>query len=821
MEYLNSAPVTTSDGNYREQQFSNIEQKVIEERLRLVAEQAGVTLVMAALALAGFGLLYGYLLDTLLLFTTAAIATVYILRLWLGWKFLSLPAPSNNQQDWLNGFIITAGLSGLFWGIAVAQLTYRNSNGDEFALVILVSTLTAGSILSIGSIFRAYVWFILGLLLPISIAYLVRSSSIDLTIWWLILAYSIFLIVTLRNHNQRLDSWLCSLAENSNLIEYLNDEKVLSDENLVTLTATNNQYRKSLLETEQRSDMLAKLLEDLPGLTYHAINDGKWTIKSLSNGCQELLGFTEDQLAHDDKLYLSLLFVDAEKGFTAGTINSDNVRVNGKGVKFQLEYRLLAPSGKIRSVREYGCRNFNDKGKLIAIDGFVLDLTEPYQLSKELLHRESHDSLTGLLNRYEFEKIAQKAIQITTTAQTTIACLHIGIDQFKLVNDTCGHDIGDKLLQQVGELLNSRLRKHDTLARLGGDEFGVLLKNCRIDEAIRIAGDLCKSIGQHQFGCKNRTFNLTVSIGLSSSEQEIYTLQTLMSAADSASIAAKESGRNRVQLYHWDDHFLQRRNEEMRWAFEIPEAIAEDRLYLERQLIVPGADIQDSKTWYEVLVRMHDREGNVVMPGEFLSAAERYNLAVTIDTWVVKTIITKLDAEPALLEDLGLCFINISGQSLGQPTFHEFICTLLEQTQVPANRLCFEITETTAVANIDQALIMMERLQKLGCRFALDDFGSGLSSFGYLKCFPTEFIKIDGSFVKNLIEDPINRSIVTSITDIGHATGKQVIAEFVENDEIMEYLQEIGVDYAQGYGISRPDPFPQCSPSELKLVEST
>lgn len=427
----------------------------------------------------------------------------------------------------------------------------------------------------------------------------------------------------------------------------------------------------------------------------------------------------------------------------------------------------------------------------------------------QLMHFSRHDRLTGLLNKAQFVAQIQGGLEQGAKTGKTLALLNVDLDQFKVINDTCGHATGDQLLQQAAQFMHGLVRERDIVGRLGGDEFGILLDDCSPQQANRIAAMVCRSLKRHRFIAGDRSFRLTVSIGVALTGGGISSLPELLRAAEAASYAAKDSGRDRVHVYHHDDDLLFRRNREMQWALEIPDALAENRFYLDSQAIVPVASDGADDGWYEILLRMCDQDDNTVMPGEFLPAAERYNLASRLDLWVIETLLEMLATDSRLLHRTGLCFVNLSGQSMGDPGFMNRVCALLGKSSVPGHRLCFEITETAAVENLDQALALMRRLQGLGCRFALDDFGSGLSSFGYLRDFPVDFIKIDGAFVRDMTNDPVNHAIVSSITQIGHSANKRIIAEFVENEGVLECLREIGVDYAQGYGIELPRRFPE------------
>lgn len=432
------------------------------------------------------------------------------------------------------------------------------------------------------------------------------------------------------------------------------------------------------------------------------------------------------------------------------------------------------------------------------------DVSESRELNRRLSYHASHDVLTGLVNRREFENRLERALKSAKAGEGAYALCYLDLDQFKIINDTCGHAAGDALLGQLGALLKSKIRWRDTLARLGGDEFGVLLENCAIDEAMRNAEVLRETIQEFRFAWDDRTFRLATSIGVVPITADNDDVATLISAADSACASAKESGRNRIHCFHENDIELLRRRREIQWAARINNALDESRFELFRQTIQP-LQAADGGLHYELLLRMRDENGGLISPGIFISAAERYGIIPSIDRWVIENSFNWLISAADERERLELCSINLSGQSLGDEKFLPFVIDQFKNTGLDPEKICFEITETAAIASYSQANRFIQALKELGCLFALDDFGTGLSSFGYLKHFPVDFLKIDGSFVKEILHDPIDREMVRSINEIGHLTGKRTIAEFAENVEIINMLTRMGIDYAQGFGVSEPE----------------
>jgi diguanylate cyclase (GGDEF)-like protein/PAS domain S-box-containing protein len=464
-----------------------------------------------------------------------------------------------------------------------------------------------------------------------------------------------------------------------------------------------------------------------------------------------------------------------------------------------------------------------ERGEVVTGAVLVLhDVTQQRKIAQQISYQATHDALTGLINRFEFERRLARVLGGAREEATEHALAYLDLDQFKVVNDTCGHAAGDELLRQIAMRLQERMRKRDTLARLGGDEFGVLLEHCPADQARRVANSLVQTVRDFRFTWEGKTFTIGVSIGLVMIDTAAGSLANLLSSADAACYAAKERGRNRVHVYHPDDQELARRHGEMQWVARLTSAIEENRLRLDAQPIVPlNPAYASHPPHYEMLVRVLDDHGKVTPPGAFIPAAERYNLMPTIDRWVIRRSIEWLRGEIAEHADAPpVCSINLSGTSLADDHLFGFIRDELHACGVPARALCFEITETAAISNLNQAIAFIDEMRTLGCSFALDDFGAGMSSFAYLKNLKVDYLKIDGSFVKDLVDDPIDCAMVEAINRIGQVMGIRTIAEYAENERIIGRLREIGVDFAQGYGVRAPQPIelPPRQERRLRIV---
>ncbi len=469
---------------------------------------------------------------------------------------------------------------------------------------------------------------------------------------------------------------------------------------------------------------------------------------------------------------------------------------------------LVRADGVEFSVRDSAAPIRDRAGNLIGSVLVFKDVTQLRGLEREMIYLASHDALTGLINRREFEARLKRALRSTRNQNRRHALLYLDLDEFKVVNDTCGHLAGDEMLKQITALLRSRVRRIDCLARLGGDEFGVLLEDCPLPQARQIAEELRGTVREFRFRWKDQVFEVGVSTGLVPLDEGSGDLAAVLSAADAACYVAKESGRNRVHEYEADDTLVAERYGEMQWIHRIHRAL-EDRLFrLYYQPIQPLApDGAGRDVLCEVLIRMLDDRGRVLSPAAFIAAAERYHLVGSVDRWVVRTALrAAAESQRRDCSKRLLFAINLSGQSLSDDTFLDYVVAQLVESGVDSRRISFEITETAAISKLDGATRFIRVLREMGCRFVLDDFGTGLSSFAYLRDLPVDYLKIDGEFIKNMLDDQVKRALVESINQIGHVIGVQTIAEWVENRATLDAVKKIGVDYAQGYWIARPQP---------------
>ncbi|MBD3669955.1 MAG: EAL domain-containing protein [Gammaproteobacteria bacterium] len=525
-------------------------------------------------------------------------------------------------------------------------------------------------------------------------------------------------------------------------------------------------------------------------------------IDMVNPGAEKILGQSRQQLIGQHFSHISELFENREPI----NIPLMQAMVEGKTVYSPKAIDLHRRDQANFAIEYTAAPILDSSGKSIGGILTMRDVTEMHQLSAKLHFQACHDALTGLLNRREFESRLDAAIESSRHESLTHILLYMDLDQFKVVNDTCGHNAGDELLKQLAPLLKPLIRGNDVLARLGGDEFGILLEGCNPDKGLQIAERLKQTVKDYRFNWKNNVFEIGVSIGLVEINANSGNSNEVMSAADSACYVAKDLGRNHIHIYRPDDAALISRQGEMQWLPAINDAIAKDRFTLFYQPIIPIGD-NEQPMMYEFLIRLQEEDGTVVPPMAFIPAAERYNLASALDRWVVGKAIEFLSDNsnnPVLSNSLFT--INLSAQSLSDQQSLDYVLHCLQKYDTQPSQICFEITETAAIANLSSAMEFISVLRHMGCRFALDDFGSGLSSYGYLKNLNVDFIKIDGNFIRNIDEDNLNQAFVTSISQIAGIMGIQTIAEFVETEAAADFLKETGINYMQGHWLGKPRP---------------
>ena len=472
------------------------------------------------------------------------------------------------------------------------------------------------------------------------------------------------------------------------------------------------------------------------------------------------------------------------------------------------EVSLVRRDGSSMAIEDSTAPLLDRHGAVVGGVMVFRDVTATRRMAQRMTWAATHDSLTGLVNRREFESRVEAALLSARNSEVGHTLCYLDLDQFKVINDTSGHAAGDALLKQLGGVLQTRLRGSDTLARLGGDEFGVLLTGCALERAQLIANDLLAAVRDHRFQWEGKPFTVGVSIGLVAINASTGSRADIFSAADTACYTAKEQGRNRVCVFQSSDVDMTQRRTDMGWAARLTQALAEERFVLYFQPYLSLGQHSAEGQHIEILLRLIEEDGEVVAPGSFMPAAERYNIMPAIDRWVVESIFARYRDLAAQMGTPLTCAVNLSGTTINSAGITDFIRELAVQHQLPHGAICFEITETAAINNMHNATQFMRDLKAMGFCFALDDFGVGTSSLAYLKTLPVDYLKIDGSFIRNIVDDPVDRAMAETINRVGHIMGLQTVGEFAESVEVIDELRALGVDFAQGYGVQRPQALP-------------
>ncbi|MGK5005313.1 EAL domain-containing protein [Janthinobacterium sp. LB2P70] len=559
--------------------------------------------------------------------------------------------------------------------------------------------------------------------------------------------------------------------------------------------------------------------KELAEVTLSSIGDGVMTTdphgktRYLNRVAEQLTGWS-NELAQGLDIVETLNLVDENTGEPLEHVAIKCLRQR-QAIGISTHAQLLTRDGRRIAIEESAAPIWSRDGAILGAVVVFRDVSHERKLSQQLSWHATHDTLTGLINRREFERLVAGALHTAKQDGHVHALLYLDLDQFKVINDTCGHGAGDVLLQLLAKMLQAQMRDSDILARLGGDELGVLLPHCPLDHARVIGEQLRQSIRDFRFAWDSRSFELGVSIGMVEISQDSKSMSELLSAADQACYLAKEQGRNRIHVYQESDVMLAQRHGEMLWISRLNEAFAHDyfRLYA-----MPIVHLHDSPEYHdEVLIRIRNSQGDLILPGAFIPAAERYDMMLSIDRWVIRAVCAHIESVRDSLPPLAALAesqrrapaqysVNLSGMSLADGGLLDYITEQFVKFAIAPEQLCFEITETAVIANLPKAQVFMRQLKSMGCRFSLDDFGSGFSSFGYLKALPVDYLKIDGVFVRDIATNAINRAIVKAINEVGHVMGLKTVAEYVEDAETLAVIRELGIDYAQGYavGMLRP-----------------
>jgi len=569
-----------------------------------------------------------------------------------------------------------------------------------------------------------------------------------------------------------------------------------------------------ILRQAMRTESALQFETELAQVTLHSIGDGVITtdadgrVEYLNPVAEQYTGWSTTE-ARGKPLSEIYRVVDERSGNPAEPLaeTAGNASADGGGTG---SVRLLDRNGRECPVRYSQAPIRGRDGRILGMIVVFHDISQLRAMAQQLTWQASHDALTALVNRREFERRLGELIETAKAKEREHALMFMDLDNFKAVNDTCGHSAGDELLRQLTAVMMTRMRGSDTLARLGGDEFGALLESCPLDQALRIANAMRETVREFRFVWENKTFSVGVSIGLVPLNADSGDLNRVLVLADACCYDAKNKGRDRVQVHRQEDSDFSDKHGELQIVSQINRAFELSQFRLYRQRILPLGPEAEPGDHYEVLVRMLDSSGNLVPPTAFMPAAERYNLLTSIERWVISSLVEFLHrrcTRGAVLpgNGLGSYSVNISGASINDKSFPDFLRNLLTRYQLPRGLLCFEITETTAISNLTRASDLMREMKGMGCRFSLDDFGTGMSSFAYLKYLPVDYLKIAGMFIKDMAGDPMDYAIVDAINRISHILGMQTVAESVEDAEALEKITTLGIDFAQGYFIAEPE----------------
>ncbi|RME32840.1 MAG: EAL domain-containing protein [Gammaproteobacteria bacterium] len=705
------------------------------------------------------------------------LAGVNGLRLYLiqrGLKRGGVAAPGLQELLPISLASLTAGAC---WGVLGVMIDPAWPVAYQVFVYFILAGICSGALVTHAILALDFAAFTIPVLLPSAFVLLSSGSGVHQAMGLLVLLYLAGLLYLARHYTRLQLGQYRAMGEKARLIEHLRSVN------------TSLKQKEDLLRGAFDSAPIGMALVGLDGLIMR-VNQAMCDLSGYE--MEDFIGQNVFRFTHPDDIELSRRYMEKVAA--------------GNCTGYSIDKRYLGKRGEIIWARLTASMVRGRDGRPQYIIAQVENVTDKHKLSERLRHQARHDQLTGLVNRGEFDRRINRLVELASLDGSEHVLCYMDLDQFKVVNDTCGHTAGDELLRQLGQLLQLHVRKEDTLARLGGDEFGILMANCQPEQARCRAEALREAIREFRYQCQGHTFRLGCTIALVPITAGSGSAEELLIQADTTCYSAKETGPNRILIYQQGDSSLEERHGQMQWVSRIEQALDEGRFELHAQAIVPVRPGPEAGRRCEILLRMRGPDGEIISPGFFLPAAERFQIASRIDRWVVHSLVGLLESNPEPLAGIESISVNLSGLTLVDDEFLEDLAALLGDRQALSGKLCFELTETAAIADLDRAGRFIRSLQSLGCKFALDDFGSGLSSFGYLKRLPVDYLKIDGMFVRDIAGDEIDAAMVRAINEIGHITGKRTIAEFVENEAIMARLREIGVDYAQGYGVGRPIP---------------
>lgn len=791
------------------------EQVILKNQTALLYQQAlfsNATVIGVAILM--YSLFSDHAYATLLMVWSLSISLLACLRLLLlyfyktraaQWKL----APAN----WIKAYVVLTFLVGLVWSSSSIFYVLIDDVQINTLFYVLISTVVAAAVPVLAAWFPAFLAYTLPqvIVLTSMSTYQIQTTQAPNLVYFLtfaFIAYFLLMLSLAKRANMNIVQGLRLQQKNQQLLDTLNLEvnqrEALVQERTEELVEANQKLKSS----QAHMLKLSRAVESSPNPIL--ITDANGYIEYINKKCEQVSGYLSVEVL-GDRLD-NYIGVDD----TTQTFEEIWATVSAEG-EWNGEIKNRRKDGEDYWIKIYLAAVYDDSKVITHYVVIYEDITDSRQLSQKLSYQATHDDLTGLINRAEFENRLGELVEDAKHKHSEHALCFLDLDQFKVINDTCGHIAGDELLRQLGRLLSGTTRKTDTLARLGGDEFAILIEDCQQHQAEHIANEVRELVEQFQFIWEAQIFTIGVSIGVTSINQRTSNRTEALKQADSACYAAKNSGRNRVYLYQDQDKRLAEQEGEFKWVNELREALMDNRLEL---FVQPILSTRSGKLHsYEVLVRLRDKQGTLFPPGAFLPSAERYNLSERVDRWVIDHVFDWLEQHQSELSFVQQFAINLSGPSLGHTEMLAYIGGRLARAKFNPAMIKFEITETAAISNLRNANSFIKALSEIGCEFSLDDFGSGLSSFGYLKNLPVQSIKIDGMFVRDMNSDPLDFEMVKSINDIGHVMGLETIAEFVEDEEIWDKLKSIGVDYGQGYYLGRPQPINTILSSGARIDE--
>lgn len=562
-------------------------------------------------------------------------------------------------------------------------------------------------------------------------------------------------------------------------------------------------HRKSLEVSLSRSRLQAQYtLESISEGVITTDNEGR--IDYMNRAAEEMTGASRDHAVGKKTLEVFTLIDESDRHQLDDPV--ERSLAMRRRVNMGRRAMLKSATGEKETSVELSASPIRGPGN--SISGTVIvfhDVSELRGLTRQMSYQATHDPLTGLINRREFERRLQEAMDSAKSDDTTHMLLYMDLDRFKAVNDSCGHLAGDNLLREIATLIKEQVRESDYVGRIGGDEFGTLLIGCPIDKAAKIASDICTAVGDYRFVWKDKVFDVGVSIGLVEIQHSSSGMQDIMSAADSACYVAKQRGRGQVHIYSAKDEAIARERGDIQWLRQMQTALHENGFELAAQPIIATGRAEEDGPAVEVLLRLPDEEGRVTQSAEFLRSAERYQLMPQIDRWVIKATLTALSSGQIRLPEGRSCMINISSQSIGDESFLSYIVDTLDRSSVAPRMISFELTESAISTDLQHVIRFIEVLHGIGCKFALDDFGSRLGAFANLRSLPVDYLKIDGSYTHRLASDSVNQEMVSAMVKLGRTMEFRIIAEQVEEQNDFDWLRDAGVDYVQGNFVDPPE----------------